>query len=158
MTAPDQRTLDDRMMRLAITKALHSIPVEGAYCVGAALVSGSGDLLSTGYSRELPGNTHAEQCCLLKLDGDDIGRAKGGTMYTTMEPCSVRLSGNVPCTTRIIEAGIARVVVGVPEPDNLVVCEGTRLLTEAGIQVDTLEGYQEECLKPNRHILGDPRR
>lgn len=148
---PDQKTADDRFMRLAIGEAQKSVPVEGAYCVGAVLVSPDGELLTTGFSRELPGNTHAEQCCLEKLQ--DLSLARGGTMYTTMEPCSVRLSGNRPCVDRIIEAGIGRVVMGVPEPDNLVVCEGTRLLTERGIAVDALLGYEEECLKPNRHIL-----
>jgi pyrimidine deaminase RibD-like protein len=145
---------DDRYMKLAIAEAQKCIPVEGAYCVGAVLVSSTGELLTTGFSRELPGNTHAEQCCLDKLS--NLASAAGGTMYTTMEPCSVRLSGNRPCVSRVIEAKIARVVMGVPEPENLVVCEGRRQLTEKGIVVDTLEGYEDECLAPNRHILEKP--
>jgi deoxycytidylate deaminase len=56
-------------------------------------------------------------------------------MYTTMEPCSVRLSGNRSCTSRLIEAGVACVVVGEGEPSNFVVCEGTKLLRQAGIKV-----------------------
>ncbi|KAI9030425.1 cytidine deaminase-like protein [Hyaloraphidium curvatum] len=153
---PDQRqrTADDRFMRLAIAEANKSQPVDGAYCVGAVLVAADGSVLSTGFSRELPGNTHAEQCCLEKLP--DASAARAGTMYTTMEPCSKRLSGNRPCVDRLVEAGIGRVVVGVPEPANLVVCEGTRILNENGITVDTLVGYEEECLAPNRHILDRP--
>jgi pyrimidine deaminase RibD-like protein len=70
-----------------------------------------------------------------------------------MEPCSIRLSGNRPCSSRIIEAGIARVVVGVREPPNLVQCEGITLLEKEGIKVEIVPGVQEACLKPNRHIV-----
>ncbi|PGH08521.1 hypothetical protein AJ80_07841 [Polytolypa hystricis UAMH7299] len=83
-------------------------------------------ILSTGYTLELPGNTHAEQCCLAKyaaqqgVSEEDVGRAllPGGkhpldnnnssdevgevVLYVTMEPCGKRLSGNTPCVQRII--------------------------------------------------------
>eukprot|EP00455_Lapot_gusevi_P027332 TRINITY_DN2890_c0_g1_i2.p2 TRINITY_DN2890_c0_g1~~TRINITY_DN2890_c0_g1_i2.p2 ORF type:complete len:121 (-),score=24.02 TRINITY_DN2890_c0_g1_i2:15-377(-) len=108
-------------------------------------------VLSTGYSRELPGNTHAEECCLLKLS--DVSEARGGTIYTTMEPCSERLSGKKPCVFHLIEAGIARVVMGCMEPSNFVTCEGTRLLQQADIQVLYIPSLAKECLAPNRHIV-----
>lgn len=142
---------DLEYMQLSIKEAQNSIPAPAAYCVGAALVNRHGQLLSTGFSRELPGNTHAEECALAKLEGNvDL---EGSTMYTTMEPCSVRLSGNRPCASRIIEAKIKRVVVGVREPPNLVTCEGISLLEREGIQVFIVPNVQEECLAPNQHIL-----
>ncbi|KAI8646839.1 hypothetical protein BD408DRAFT_449447 [Parasitella parasitica] len=70
-----------------------------------------------------------------------------------MEPCSRRLSGNRPCTSRIIEAKIKRVVIGAREPPNLVNCEGISLLEKEGIEVYIVPGVEEECLKPNQHIL-----
>ncbi len=144
-------TADLEYMKLSIKEAQKSIPAPKAYCVGAALVNKEGQLLSTGFSRELPGNTHAEECALAKLDKNvDL---EGSTMYTTMEPCSVRLSGNRPCASRIIEAKIKRVVVGVREPPNLVTCEGINLLEREGIQVYIVPNIQEECLAPNQHIL-----
>ncbi|KAI8100160.1 cytidine deaminase-like protein [Halteromyces radiatus] len=142
---------DIKYMSLAIEQAKKSIPAEKAYCVGACLVSKDGELLTTGFSRELPGNTHAEQCALLKLQDPNL--ASGGTMYTTMEPCSTRLSGNIPCVQNIINANITRVVMGVREPPNLVQCEGVQLLEQHGIQVFIVPGVQEECLAPNKHIL-----
>jgi pyrimidine deaminase RibD-like protein len=144
---------DLKYMQLSIEEANKSIPAPQAYCVGAALVDANGQLLSTGFSRELPGNTHAEECALAKLQaGIDL---TGATMYTTMEPCSVRLSGNRPCASRIIEAKIKRVVVGVREPPNLVSCEGINLLKREGIQVEIVPDVQEACLAPNQHILKD---
>ncbi|KXS21636.1 hypothetical protein M427DRAFT_130390 [Gonapodya prolifera JEL478] len=142
---------DGKFMNLAIAEALKSTPVESAYCVGAILVSPSGAIISSGFSRELPGNTHAEQCALLKLHDRKV--AVGATMYSTMEPCSVRLSGNAPCAQSIVDAGIARVVVGVMEPPDLVVCDGVRILREGGVKVDRLTGFEERCLAPNEHIL-----
>ncbi|KAI9279165.1 cytidine deaminase-like protein [Sporodiniella umbellata] len=135
-------------MELCIEEAKKSIPAPAAYCVGAVLVHEE-RILSKGYSRELPGNTHAEECALSKIKGD-VSQA---IMYTTMEPCSQRLSGNKPCLERIIEAKIKRVVLGVREPPNLVNCEGIKLLEKHGVEVAIVPGVQDKCLEPNQHIL-----
>ncbi|CAG8552691.1 5749_t:CDS:2 [Funneliformis caledonium] len=137
---------DLHFMKIAIEQANLSVPIETAYCVGAALVKNS-RLLSTGYSRELEGNTHAEECALKKLS--DIKEANGAIMYTTMEPCSKRLSGNKPCVERIIEAGIKKVVMGIKEPDKFVKCEGISILQANGIEVVNVSELEEECKKIN---------
>ncbi|KAJ3193876.1 DRAP deaminase, partial [Irineochytrium annulatum] len=111
--------VDHTHMKSAIAQAHLSTPVESAYCVGAVLVNPTTNtVLSTGFSRELPGNTHAEECCLLKLA--DTAQARGATMYTTMEPCGERLSGKQGCAQRLIAVGIGRVVVGASEPRNFI--------------------------------------
>ncbi|RGB42279.1 cytidine deaminase-like protein [Rhizophagus diaphanus] len=138
-------------MKLAIEQANLSEPVETAYCVGAVLVKDS-QILSKGYSRELEGNTHAEECALKKLH--DITEAKGAIMYTTMEPCSKRLSGNKPCVERIVETGIKKIVIGIKEPDKFVKCEGISILQANGIEVINVPELEEECKKPSKHILG----
>lgn len=138
---------DVAFMRLAIAEAHKSVPADSAYCVGCVVVR-DGVVLATGFSRELPGNTHAEQVALMKLDFD----AERATVYTTMEPCSVRLSGNVPCVQSCLRAKVARVVVGAMEPANFVVCEGVRLLRDAGVAVALLQGLEADCLAPNRHL------
>ncbi|KAJ3286915.1 hypothetical protein HK104_008837 [Borealophlyctis nickersoniae] len=131
---------DESYMRLSIDQSRLSIPVDTAYCVGATLVK-DGKVLSTGYSRELPGNTHAEECCLLKLD--DQTQARGATMYTTMEPCGERLSGKTPCAQLLLDAGIARVVMGIEEPRKFITdCSGAALLRGKGVRVDHVEGFE----------------
>jgi pyrimidine deaminase RibD-like protein len=142
---------DIKMMELAVAKAKQSIPVSTAYCVGAVLVRYPSDdpagkheygtVISTGYSRELPGNTHAEECSLLKLHSPMV--AKGAHIYTTMEPCGERLSGKKSCAERLIEAGIARVVIGIPEPPNFIQqCVGAEMLRAKGIIVEYLNGFE----------------
>lgn len=142
-------------MRLALEEAAKCEPTPTAFCVGSIIASGSSSadhsrVLATGYSRELPGNTHAEQCALDKLPA---GSGEGLDLYTTLEPCSTRLSGNVPCVDRILalpKGTIARVLMGVEEPDDFVACEGTRKLRDAGVEVVTVAGFADECLKAAR--------
>lgn len=132
-----------KYMALAIEEARKSIYIPSAFCVGCVIIK-HGRVISTGYSRELEGNTHAEQCALDKLQ--DKEDAEGADIYTTMEPCSERLSGNVPCVQRIIAAKIRRVFQGVEEPADFVTCKGSALLREAGISVLTVPGFEEQAI------------
>ena len=91
---------------------------------------------------------------LCKLFSENIS-AEGCDLYSTMEPCSKRLSGNEPCAKRIIEYNLKRVSVGVLEPANFVNCTGVQQLLDAGIEVIAVqaEGLKEKCLAPNKHVL-----
>lgn len=149
----------DRAHLLAACREAHKCqPVATAYNVGALIVDKAGAVLSSGFSRELPGNTHAEEVALMKLHSDDEnerGRLRDATLYTSMEPCSVRLSGKTPCCQRILDAGgIRRVVMAISEPDTFVKCTGVQLLRDAGVEVVVLD--DEECVRlardANRHL------
>ena len=137
-----------RYLELALEEAKKCEGTETAFSVGALLVK-DGEILSTGYSRELPGNTHAEQCALEKYYEKTGTREvpEGTVIYTTMEPCSERLSGNLPCTDRILDTNIQTVFVGVLEPDTLVANNvGKKKLTDAGVHYIHIPGYEEACL------------
>lgn len=136
-----------KYMQLAIDEAKKSEPTPTAFCVGALLVN-SGKILTTGYSRELPGNTHAEQCALDKyFEEFSTTQVPPGTeLYTTMEPCSLRLSGNEPCLQRIIrqKGNISSVFVGVMEPTTFVKKNVSYdRLTEHGISYFKVEGFED---------------
>jgi pyrimidine deaminase RibD-like protein len=129
---------DRALLREACAQAAKCAPVSTAYSVGAVLVgAGGAGVLATGFSREVPGNTHAEEVALLKLR--EAGRnaaAAGATLYCSMEPCSRRLSGKRPCAALLVEAGVARVVVAISEPPTFVAdCSGLADLRAAGVQV-----------------------
>ncbi|CEP61238.1 uncharacterized protein LALA0_S02e09846g [Lachancea lanzarotensis] len=136
-------------MELAIQEAQKCGPTTTAFSVGAVLVNGS-QVLAVGHSRELPGNTHAEQCALDKYF-DATGQSKvplGSALYTTMEPCSLRLSGQLPCVDRILaqDKNIRTVFVGVMEPDTFVQNNTSRTkLSQCEIDYVLIPGYESAC-------------
>jgi len=78
-----------------------------------------------------PGRAHAEVGAL-EAAGD---AARGATLYVTLEPCD-HTGRTGPCTQAIVDAGIARVVVAIEDPDPQVAGRGIARLRDAGIQVD----------------------
>ncbi|KAK3303417.1 cytidine deaminase-like protein [Chaetomium strumarium] len=156
---PDIPAGDHRAyMRLALEQAQKSPPKPTNYRVGAILVdSAANEILATGYTLELPGNTHAEQCCFIKLAQkhgvaeEDLKKILPPkvVLYTTVEPCSKRLSGNLPCVERVLRlAGSIRTVyVGIMEPEKFVSENtGKKSLESAGISVVHVEGLEKEIL------------
>lgn len=153
-------------MQYALDRARLSPPASTKFCVGAVLVDADkGEILSTGYSLELPrdslgdpGSTHAEQCCFIKvasrygLPEERIGEVlpKNTVLYTTMEPCNKRLSGNRTCVERILRlnGAIKIVYVGITEPEVFIGKNtGRKRLEDAGVVVEVVEGMQEQILK-----------
>ncbi|KAJ2894425.1 hypothetical protein GGI21_000882 [Coemansia aciculifera] len=140
-------------MELSIQQANRAQPIDSAFSVGSLLVHGR-QVIATGFSRELPGNTHAAQCAIAKSHSTPLKHlVKGSVLYTTMEPCSSRLSKNTACSSHIISAGITNVVIGVKEPLTFSECKGVIQLRKAGINVIHLKVLEEECLRPNIHLL-----
>lgn len=77
-----------------------------------------------------PGGPHAEVTALAAA-GE---RARGATLYATLEPCAHQ-GRTPPCTDAIIAAGVARVVVGIEDPDDHVAGRGIAALRAAGVEV-----------------------
>src|SRR5262249_14950364 len=69
---------------------------------------------------------------LAKAAGAHLGRA---TLYTSLEPCSVRRSRSRTCTELILAAGIRRVVFAMREPPTFADCRGFEELDKAGVDV-----------------------
>ncbi|KAI1141520.1 cytidine deaminase-like protein [Hypoxylon sp. FL0543] len=146
-------------MKLALSLATKSPPKPTNYRVGAVVVdTATNEILATGYTLELPGNTHAEQCCFEKLaEEHGVPASRLGevlpnsvVLYTTVEPCSQRLSGNLPCVDRILAVGnkIKTVYVGVYEPEKFVSVNSSRQkLEDAGIGFVHVSGLEKEILE-----------
>ncbi|KAL8873960.1 MAG: hypothetical protein Q9174_000647 [Haloplaca sp. 1 TL-2023] len=150
-------------MRLALSLAHKSMPKPTNFRVGAVLVNeGTNEILSTGYTSELPGNTHAEQCALLKYSlANSVAEEQVGNvlpaetvLYTTMEPCQKRSAGNTTCVERILQtlpgvnSGIKTVYIGVREPDTFVAANaGQSQLEAAGVICVYVPGHEEEILR-----------
>lgn len=137
-----------KYMAMALDEARKCGPTDSQFNVGAVLLH-DGKVLSTGHSRELPGNTHAEQCALEKYfaqnNVSDV--PKGTVIFTTMEPCSLRLSGNTPCVDRILASSIKTCFVGIVEPDTFVQNNSAKKkLHDAGIEYVHVPGFEDDCL------------
>lgn len=165
--------MDDlTLLRQALGCARKSPPKPTNFRVGALLLSPSSNppILTTGYTLESPGNTHAEQTCFIKLAAshgivtvnDEQVEDKLGphlpedvVLYTTMEPCNKRSAGNLTCVERILRLrrenrrpAIRKVVCGVSEPEKFVGENvGRKRLEEAGIEVVHVSGLEEEILE-----------
>jgi pyrimidine deaminase RibD-like protein len=130
-----QATLDRQFCEMAVAEAKRSIAEDTRLRpkVGAVVVKG-GKVLATGYRCESGKGDHGEFCAFKKLNADvDKVDLSGCTVYTTLEPCSKRNAPKRPCTQRLIEGKVARVVFGMPDKDESVY--GHHTLIEAGIEI-----------------------
>jgi diaminohydroxyphosphoribosylaminopyrimidine deaminase/5-amino-6-(5-phosphoribosylamino)uracil reductase len=97
--------------------------------VGAVVVSQDGRILGEGW-HEGPGLPHAEVLAL-RAAGE---AARGATLYTSLEPC-VHFGRTPPCARAIVDAGIARVVAAMRDPNPVVDGRGFEELRSSGIEV-----------------------
>lgn len=104
--------------------------------VGAVLVK-DGKIIAEDYHRR-PGQPHAE-ALVIDSSGE---KAKGATLYVSLEPCCHRDKRTPPCTEAIIRSGIKRVFVAMEDPNPKVSGKGIKELIDAGIDVFT--GILEE--------------
>jgi diaminohydroxyphosphoribosylaminopyrimidine deaminase / 5-amino-6-(5-phosphoribosylamino)uracil reductase len=144
---PDQRWL------LTAIELSRSCPVAmTAYAVGAIIVDANGRELSRSYSREADPADHAEESALAKTaaTGVDLRRA---TLYTSLEPCSVRKSRPRTCTELILAAGIRRVVFAIREPPTFADCRGAETLQEAGVEVIEMSDLADLVRQVNAHLF-----
>ena len=105
-------------------------PLVGSVIVNDNRVVGIGAHLKAG-------EPHAE-IHALRMAGD---KARGGTIYVTLEPCS-HYGRTGPCAVAIAEAGLKTVVIATLDPNPVVSGNGVKILEEAGIEV--IVGVREE--------------
>lgn len=108
--------------------------------VGCVITSSNGEVLGEGFT-QAAGLAHAEIMAL--HDAQSRGHAvQGATVYVTLEPCA-HLGRTGPCCDALIDAGIAKVVASVQDPNPQVAGLGFARLRTAGIQVEVGLGAQE---------------
>ena len=129
---------DEAIMRRAIALAKTAAgwtnpnPLVGAVVVKDGCIIGAG-------CHERYGEKHAERNALASCTESPVG----ATIYVTLEPCN-HTGKQPPCVDALIEAGIAKVIVGSRDPNPLVSGKGNERLRAAGIEVET-DFLRDEC-------------
>src|SRR3954463_16200910 len=123
--------LDEPFIRRAIRLAMNGRGrVEPNPMVGCVIVK-DGRVIGEGYHAGY-GGPHAEPTALANCTESPAG----ATVYVTLEPCCHTNKQTPPCAPRLIEAKVARVVVGCLDPTPEVNGHGVEMLRNAGITVD----------------------
>jgi diaminohydroxyphosphoribosylaminopyrimidine deaminase / 5-amino-6-(5-phosphoribosylamino)uracil reductase len=130
-------------------RALSLAQTQGGYVspnpkVGAVVVK-DGKIVAEGAHQQY-GGPHAEIVALKKAGS----KAKGATLYVTLEPCS-HYGKTPPCVDSVIEAGVVKVVAAMKDPFPLVAGKGFALLKKAGIAVQS-GVLEEESKKLNENF------
>lgn len=98
--------------------------------VGAVVLNAQGEVVGSAF-HTYAGEKHAEALALEQAGA----RARGGTLYLNLEPCSHH-GRTAPCASLVIAAGIRRVVAAMADPNPLVAGKGFDMLRAAGIQTE----------------------
>jgi len=105
--------------------------------VGCVIASREGHVVGRGRTGR-GGRPHAETIALEQAGG----AARGSTAYVTLEPCAHH-GQTPPCAKALVEAGVARVVAALEDPDPRVRGKGFAILREAGVEVAIGAGAKE---------------
>ncbi len=132
MSSQKPSTDDDAFMAAALGLARRGLgSVWPNPAVGCVLVREDRDRRVVGRGWTQPGGRpHAETEALSRAGG----LARGATAYVSMEPCNHH-GRTEPCSRALIEAGVARVVIAIEDPDPRVAGTGITALKESGIDI-----------------------
>ncbi|MEH2365907.1 bifunctional diaminohydroxyphosphoribosylaminopyrimidine deaminase/5-amino-6-(5-phosphoribosylamino)uracil reductase RibD [Nostoc sp.] len=138
---------DSRMMLRCLELARRALGRTSPNPLVGAVIVKDGEIVGEGFHPRA-GEPHAE---VFALKAAGVGaaspqenRARGATIYVSLEPCN-HYGRTPPCSEGLIEAGVAKVVVGMVDPNPLVAGGGIARLRAAGIEV--LVGVEEEACR-----------
>lgn len=157
----EQRKVVPKIKRVDIDRCFEEMAIQEARLsisedqsirpkVGAVVVK-DGRVVSKAHRGENP-RRHAEYIALEdKLPGDLIA---GATVYTTLEPCTTRNHPKIPCAQRLVDRKVARVVIGMLDPNPEIRGMGVQTLTDHGIETQFFPiDLQNQIAELNRDFI-----
>ena len=143
---PSTTDFDRKMMQRCLELARRALGRTSPNPMVGAVVVKNGEIIGEGF-HPCAGEPHAEVFAL-KAAGEN---ARGAIIYVNLEPCNHH-GRTPPCSEALVAAGVAKVVVGMVDPNPLVASGGIARLRSAGIEV--VVGVEEEaCQKLNEGFI-----
>jgi len=132
MFDPNKVHSERELMQLAVLLAEKSVPENDgrSHPMVGAVIARDGYVLATGFRGEKALGAHAEESALAKLTAV---QAVGTTIYSTLEPCTVR--GQMACAQRLITKQVSRVCIGMLDPNPDIRGQGEWLLESVRISI-----------------------
>lgn len=137
---------DQAFMKMALREAVKARGRTSPNPLVGAVIVRDGEVVGRGYHKRA-GTPHAEVNAIRNA-GD---KTRGAEIYVTLEPCNHQ-GRTPPCTEAVLEAGLRRVVIGMPDPNPGVTGGGAAYLQSRGL---TVAGgvLEDECRKINRPFI-----
>jgi diaminohydroxyphosphoribosylaminopyrimidine deaminase/5-amino-6-(5-phosphoribosylamino)uracil reductase len=145
---------DRAMMQRCLTLARRALGRTSPNPLVGAVVVKNGEIVGEGFHPRA-GEPHAEVFALkaagVGASSIEENRARGSTVYVNLEPCNHH-GRTPPCSEALIAAGVAKVVVGIVDPNPLVGGRGIARLRAAGVEV--VVGVEAEaCYQINEAFI-----
>ena len=139
-------TFDREMMQRCLTLARRALGRTAPNPLVGSVIVQNGKIVGEGFHPGA-GQPHAEVFALRAADES----SRGATLYVNLEPCN-HYGRTPPCSEAVVAAGVAKVVVGMIDPNPLVAGGGIARLQAAGIEV--LVGVEEtDCRQLNEAFI-----
>ncbi len=134
-------------MRRALALAARGLGETNPNPVVGCVIVKAGRIVAEGFHSRA-GGPHAEVVALAKAGQ----RARGATLYVSLEPCVHTGKRTPPCVPAVLAAGVRRIVVAMRDPNPLVSGRGVRALRRSGLAVD-LGVLEAEARRLNRTFV-----
>lgn len=147
---------DQRWLNAAATLAARGRPLSRPNPAVGAVIVHDGKVIGRGWT-QAGGRPHAEAGALATAGT----AARGATLYVTLEPCAHASARGPSCTSLVLESGLARVVIGVEDPDPRTAGSGIAAMRAAGIAAElapcpaareSLAGYLMRTAQGRPHV------
>ncbi len=122
---------DQRWLKAAAALAARGRPLSRPNPAVGAVIVRDGIVVGRGWT-QAGGRPHAEAGALAQAGA----AAQGATLYVTLEPCAHASARGPSCTSLVLQSGLARVVIGVEDPDPRTAGNGIAAMQAAGITAE----------------------